>query len=305
MFTRSISQLDPIFQPAFRELLSPFVSAVGFSTLVQSRSLQMHQQVENRLKLLYDIQVESLRHFEAVDDDFYCDGLKLTKQASIDFLTLSLALAEEIQDVEDVRAQLDINNTIDHVPHGDGEWWLFHDESVSTYWRKLVTARPLKDIRECYTSLGIPLPLPARKDEASIYLEKTTMMSRRALTVQRILNAMRLGHQNGHFFVFDTLTLSDDRLGAFYSNPNALRDHFRSVGRSVLEAEGRKMTESFEDCFQYFCVPEYGATTGRLHFHIVYIMRTTNISATIQHPPQSHYVQPEPHSLRLFRQIFA
>src|SRR5205807_1381001 len=29
------------------------------------------------------------------------------------------------------------------------------------------------------------------------------------------------------FIVFDTLTLADDRLEAFYDNPNALRDYFR------------------------------------------------------------------------------
>src|SRR2546423_8399685 len=42
------------------------------------------------------------------------------------------------------------------------------------------------------------------------------------------------------FIVFDTLTLADDRLEAFYDNPNALRDYFRDIGRMVLAAEGRK-----------------------------------------------------------------
>src|SRR5438067_4258090 len=40
--------------------------------------------------------------------------------------------------------------------------------------------------------------------------------------------------------VFDTLTLADDRLEAFYDIPNALRDYFRDIGRMVLAAEGRK-----------------------------------------------------------------
>src|SRR5438477_10365153 len=40
--------------------------------------------------------------------------------------------------------------------------------------------------------------------------------------------------------IFDTLTLADDRLEAFYDNPNALRDYFRDIGRMVLAAEGRK-----------------------------------------------------------------
>src|SRR5262245_1149214 len=73
--------------------------------------------------------------------------------------------------------------------------------------------------------------------------------------------------------VFDTLTLADDRLEAFYDNPNALRDYFRDIGRMVLAAEGRKANDSHADCYQYFCVPEYGTANGRLHFHAVHFMR--------------------------------
>src|SRR5436853_2048567 len=67
-----------------------------------------------------------------------------------------------------------------------------------------------------------------------------------------------------------TLTLADDRLEAFYDNPNALRDYFRDIGRMVLAAEGRKANDSHADCYQYFCVPEYGTANGRLHFHAVH-----------------------------------
>src|SRR5699024_3615874 len=74
--------------------------------------------------------------------------------------------------------------------------------------------------------------------------------------------------------LFDTLTLADDRLEAFYDNPNALRDYFRDIGRMVLAAEGRKANDSHADCYQYFCVPEYGTANGRLHFHAVHFMRT-------------------------------
>src|SRR5207244_6337568 len=56
-------------------------------------------------------------------------------------------------------------------------------------------------------------------------------------------------------------------LEAFYDNPNALRDYFRDIGRMVLAAEGRKANDSHADCYQYFCVPEYGTANGRLHFH--------------------------------------
>src|SRR5262245_56385310 len=81
-------------------------------------------------------------------------------------------------------------------------------------------------------------------------------------------------YADGWFIVFDTLTLADDRLEAFYDNPNALRDYFRDIGRMVLAAEGRKANDSHADCYQYFCVPEYGTANGRLHFHAVHFMRT-------------------------------
>src|SRR3989475_378776 len=55
------------------------------------------------------------------------------------------------------------------------------------------------------------------------------------------MNAMRQAHADGWFIVFDTLTLADDRLEAFYDNPNALRDYFRDIGRMVLAAEGARL----------------------------------------------------------------
>src|SRR3712207_1891539 len=98
--------------------------------------------------------------------------------------------------------------------------------------------------------------------------------SNRGFAIQRLMNAMRQAHADGWFIVFDTLTLADDRLEAFYDNPNALRDYFRDIGRMVLAAEGRKANDSHADCYQYFCVPEYGTANGRLHFHAVHFMRT-------------------------------
>src|SRR5699024_12330134 len=64
------------------------------------------------------------------------------------------------------------------------------------------------------------------KDECSRLLEASTMKSRRGFAIQRLMNAMRQAHADGWFIVFDTLTLADDRLEAFYDNPNALRDYF-------------------------------------------------------------------------------
>src|SRR5258708_2409645 len=70
------------------------------------------------------------------------------------------------------------------------------------------------------------------------------------------------------------ITLADDLLEAIYDNPNAFRDYLRDIGRMVLAAERRKANDSHADCYQYFCVPEYGTGNGRLHCHAVYFMRT-------------------------------
>src|SRR5699024_12796446 len=97
--------------------------------------------------------------------------------------------------------------------------------------------------------------------------------------IQRLMNAMRQAHADGWFIVFDTLTLADDRLEAFYVNPNALRDYFRDIGRMFLAAEGSKANDSHADWYQYFSVPEYVSANGRLHFHAVLFMRSRTTSS--------------------------
>ncbi|QQF62853.1 replication endonuclease [Bacillus mojavensis] len=86
------------------------------------------------------------------------------------------------------------------------------------------------------------------------------------------MNAMRQAHAAGWCIVIDTLTLADDRLDAFYDNPNALRDYYREIGRMVIAAEGRKANELHAVCDQYFCVTEDGTANGRLHFHAGHCM---------------------------------
>src|SRR2546430_665273 len=95
------------------------------------------------------------------------------------------------------------------------------------------------------------------------------MKSRRGFAIQRLMNAMRQAHADGWFIVFDTLTLADDRLEAFYDNPNALRDYFRDIGRMVLAAEGRKANDSHADCYHFFFMPEDATDNCPLPFHAV------------------------------------
>src|SRR5256885_1012356 len=84
----------------------------------------------------------------------------------------------------------------------------------------------------------------------------------RGFAIKRLMNAMRQAHADGWFIVFDTLTLADDRLEAFYDKPNALRDYLRDIGRMGLADERRKANDSHADCYQYFCVFFFQAEDG-------------------------------------------
>src|SRR5207247_250966 len=132
-----------------------------------------------------------------------------------ELVSVTEKLMDELAQCYNVLPQLDINNTIDHRPEGDEKWFLENEKTVTQFCRKLAAERPLKDIRDEYNypkKKGI-------KDECSRLLEASTMKSRRGFAIQRLMNAMRQAHADGWFIVFDTLTLADDRLEAFYDNP--------------------------------------------------------------------------------------
>src|SRR5207248_1972739 len=68
-------------------------------------------------------------------------------------------------------------------------------------------------------------------------------------------------------------------LGTFVKDWFRYESHFVHGRDSLVDilnlaAEGRKANDSHADCYQYFCVPEYGTANGRLHFHAVHFMRT-------------------------------
>src|SRR5476649_2040375 len=252
------------------EALKPAIEACGISTLSQSPMLGFHKQMDNRIKLLEEILSFRMQGVEFDNGDMYVEGHKAASDVRDEFVSVTEKLMDELAQCYNVLPQPDINNTIDDRPEGHEKWFLKNEKTVTQFCRKLAAERPLKDIRDEYNypkKKGI-------KDECSRLLEACTMKSRRGFAIQRLMNAMRQGHADGWFIVFDTLTLADDRLEAFYDNPNALRDYFRDIGRMVLAAEGRKANDSHADCYQYFCVPEYGTANGRLHFHAVHFMRT-------------------------------
>src|SRR5207248_73587 len=238
------------------EALKPAIEACGISTLSQSPMLGFHKQMDNRIKLLEeilsfrmqgvefdngDMYVDGRKAGSDVGDEFVCvteklvdelaecydviaevvmyvDGHKVTSDIRDEFVSVTEKLMYELPQCYNVLQQLDINNTIHHRPEGDEKWFLENEKTVTQFCRKLAAERPLKDIRDEYNypkKKGI-------KDECSRLLEASTMKSRRGFAIQRLMNAMRQAHADGWFIVFDTLTLADDRLEAFYDNPNAL-----------------------------------------------------------------------------------
>src|SRR5207302_4947273 len=60
---------------------------------------------------------------------------------------------------------------------------------------------------------------------------------------------------------------------AFFFFFSSRRRHTRSVSAFLLNRSS-DLNDSHADCYQYFCVPEYGTANGRLHFHAVHFMRT-------------------------------
>src|SRR5580704_2447506 len=252
------------------EALKPAIEACGISTLSQSPMLAFYKQMYHRIKLFEEILSLRMQGVEFDNGDMYVDGHKAASDVRDECVSVTEKLMEEWPQCYNVLPQLDINNTIDHRPEGDEKWFLENEKTVTQFCRKQAAERPLMDIRDEYNypkKKGI-------KEESSRLLVASTMKSRRGFAIQRLMNAMRQAHADGWFIVFDTLTLADDRLEAFYDNPNALRDYFGDIGRMVLAAEGRKANDSHADCYQYFCVPEYGTANGRLHFHAVHFMRT-------------------------------
>src|SRR2546428_3812821 len=71
-------------------------------------------------------------------------------------------------------------------------------------------------------------------------------------------------HADGWFIVFDTLTLADDRLEAFYDNPNALRDYFRKtplIGRQDRKSGSAGMPRPIS--YAVFCLKKKAAQPVR------------------------------------------
>ena len=84
-------------------------------------------------------------------------------------------------------------------------------------------------------------------DGCSWLLGAVTRRWGRGCGVEGVMGGRRRADDEGWLRVLETVTLADDRVGAWYDNPNALGDYFRDIGSVVLAAEGLKDNHSHQN----------------------------------------------------------
>src|SRR5438270_1876209 len=97
-----------------------------------------------------------------------------------------------------------------------------------------------------------------------------TSEQRRESSVERGCGSWVNTGDSFEIFFFSSRRRHTRSVSAFLLN----RSSDLGIPAEPLVAEGRKANDSHADCYQYFCVPEYGTANGRLHFHAVHFMRT-------------------------------
>jgi len=264
----TLSQLTP--------QLTDALDTAGLSLLNKYPAVRLWRQMESRLQTIYQIEKSMTKFMHSKESANY-DSLK--------FMSYFFGLQQMKRYVQSARDQLDINNTIDHTPTGNlaFTWEQHEDDAIFRFsvppftplvchWRSYWNQYPKRDLLALFSDWHIPAS--GTHDDAAKLLIRSTYAQRRSTIMSRMCWQLRDSHHSGWFMVFDTLTLSPDMVTRFYENSNALRDYFRNVGRSVLSAEKRSPRQSFDDCYKYICIPEYGSERGRLHFHIIHFLRT-------------------------------
>ena len=221
-----------------QKIVRPMIEAIGGTLINRLPYVQMYKQSLKRYSLLSEIR----SYHDAMGS--FTPEMQLIYRKHSEFVSF-------------VVASLDINNTADHRTN------------LVADWAKYIKLNPENTLR---SELRYEKP-PRFDDMATQTLKRAQMKSRAAYQKQRIQNEIAWAHENGWYMVFDTLTLADWHLNKFYEDERAIRDYTRKVARMVNVACGRKAGDSYQDVYQYICVPEYGTKNGRLHFHILHCMK--------------------------------
>lgn len=235
------------------EQLRPVISATGLTKFKATN--KYYKYYDEIVKRLHSISEIFMYHCEATNTSNYDADLIALIQDQYPNLAYHYAMLQKHYRL------LDISNFLNHTNPQLKELYKEWNLYTRTYSQKAIRA-----------DSGVPEKEPQFQDEVTMNVLKCQENARRGLIIQRLNNACIQADKKGWYFVFDTLTLADDQIDNFYNDSNALRDYTRRVGRLVNESIGRSKRESYQDVYQYFCVPEFGGQTGRLHFHVLHMM---------------------------------
>jgi hypothetical protein len=251
------------------DTISLLINSISMDTMSGS-VLSLHQRLKSREHLLKELYFEvsqklqeaRISYFKAPiatkEDQIHLHDEKQDLKRKFDKIgKVSTEIYRQKVIVHGYLTRLDTNSLIDHRQKWHKEAWRYLREH---------TEISLREMCEC------PI-LPGQKDQWTEFLAKMQRAGRKSEYIARLENELALRHGQGWYIVFDTLTVSEEKRLKFEKDDNALRDHFRQIGRLVNKVEGKKAKDSYEEVFKYFCVPEFGSKNGRLHFHAIYLMK--------------------------------
>lgn len=158
-------------------------------------------------------------------------------------------------------------------------------------WEKYLRLNPNKTFK---MEMGIPLKLKGIEDNVTKEMKLISLQTRAIVMKQRTRNAIQNAQKMNNYVCFDTLTIADEHIQAFYADTMALRDYTRHIGRAVVRSHVKLQNPSATpeqvealvqktpsgEYYKYLLVPEYGTKqTKRLHFHIIHIFDRLPIEA--------------------------
>lgn len=113
-------------------------------------------------------------------------------------------------------------------------------------------------------------------------MRQSTYAQAKAYYSQKIAFEISQAAKKGWYIVFDTLKFADDKIGSFYDDNNNKDATKRPINlytggfaKDIAQRLNIKNRDKIPrtDYYRFFCVPEYGSETNRLHFHLLHLMK--------------------------------
>lgn len=145
-------------------------------------------------------------------------------------------------------------------------------------WNVYYRANPLNLVYQTVSYV----PPPRNQSTVSRVMRQSSYKQAQTFYSQKIAFEIQTANEKGWFMVFDTLKFADEKLAQFYkdsNHPNALErpinKYLGNYAKSISNQLGYKRKDKINrtEYYRYFCVPEYGGETNRLHFHILHLMK--------------------------------